>query len=289
MLHFIGVLPHRKLRDLVNKYGPFMYLQLSQIPTVIISSPKAAQKVMKTHDATFTQRPVVLVANIIAYGCTDIVFAPYRSIREEKVSNLVRWISSRAGRTINLSKEIYSMTFGITTRAAFGGKMKDQEAFLCAIEEGIDLAGGFTAANVFPSFEFIDSISGVKSKIKEIHDIVDRLFDAIINEHKSRRATRKTNDREVDDDHKDFLNVLLNLQNNGDHEFTLSNDNIKAVIMIDFNTWKKKMKALLSHNKVGIALEKDDTKWPEEKLKKKVEVDKEAYNLIIMNLSNTVL
>ncbi|XP_031257118.1 premnaspirodiene oxygenase-like [Pistacia vera] len=226
MLHFIGVLPHRKLRDFVNKYGPFMYLQLSQIPTVIISSPEAAQKVMKNHDANFAQTPAVLVANIIAYGCTDIV-----SIREEEVSNLVRWISSRAGRTINLSREIFSMTFGITTRAAFGGKMKDQEAFLCAIEEGIDLAGGFTAANVFPSFEFIDSISGVKSKIKEIHDIVDRLFDAIINKHKSRRAIKKTNDREEDDDHKDFLDVLLNLQNNGDHEFTLSNDNIKAVIM----------------------------------------------------------
>ncbi|XP_031265029.1 cytochrome P450 71D11-like [Pistacia vera] len=181
MLHFIGVLPHRKLRDLANKYGPVMYLQLGQIPTVIISSPEAAREVMKTHDVNFAQRPAVLVADIIAYGCTDIVFAPYgyywkqlrkicisqlltpksvlsfRSIREEEVSNLVRRISSRAGGTINLSREIFSMTFGITTRAAFGGKMKDQEAFLCAIQEGIDLAGGFTAADVFPSFEFIDS------------------------------------------------------------------------------------------------------------------------------------
>ncbi|XP_031280326.1 premnaspirodiene oxygenase-like [Pistacia vera] len=146
------------------------------------------------------------------------------------------------------------MTFGITTRAAFGGKMKDQKAFVCAIEEGIDLAGGFTVADVFPSFEFIDSISGVKSKIKEIHDRVDRLFDAIIDEHKSRRATRKTNEREedddhkdfldddhkgfLDDDHKDFLDVLWNLQNNGDHDFTFSNDNIKAVIVVRrFHCW----------------------------------------------------
>ncbi|XP_031251498.1 uncharacterized protein LOC116109392 [Pistacia vera] len=58
---------------------------------------------------------------------------------------------------------------------------------------------------------------------------------------------------------------------------------------MDFNTWKKKMKALLSHNKVGIALEKDETKWPEEKTKKKAEIDEEAYNLIIMNLSDNVL
>ena len=58
---------------------------------------------------------------------------------------------------------------------------------------------------------------------------------------------------------------------------------------IDFNSWKKKMKALLSHNKVAIALEKDVTKWSEEKLKKKAELEEEAYNLIIMNLSDAVL
>lgn len=58
---------------------------------------------------------------------------------------------------------------------------------------------------------------------------------------------------------------------------------------IDFNSWKKKMKALLSHNKVAIALEKDATKWPEKKLKKKAEIDEEAHNLIMMNLSDNVL
>ncbi|XP_031249850.1 uncharacterized protein LOC116107700 [Pistacia vera] len=58
---------------------------------------------------------------------------------------------------------------------------------------------------------------------------------------------------------------------------------------IDFGSWRKKMKALLSHNKVSITLEKDSTKWPEENLKKKAEVDEEAYNLIIMNLTDSVL
>lgn len=52
---------------------------------------------------------------------------------------------------------------------------------------------------------------------------------------------------------------------------------------------KKKMKASLSHNKVSIAQEKDATKWSKEILRKKVEVDEEAYNLIIMNLTDNVL
>ncbi|XP_031271633.1 anthocyanidin 3-O-glucosyltransferase 5-like [Pistacia vera] len=45
---------------------------------------------------------------------------------------------------------------------------------------------------------------------------------------------------------------------------------------IDFDSWKKKMMALLSHNKVGIALEKDASKWPEEKLRKQEEINEEA-------------
>lgn len=161
MLLFIGTNPHRKLTDLAKKYGPVMYLQLGQIPTVIISSPEAAREVMRTHDNNFAQRPAVLAADIITYGCTDIVFAPFghywqqlrkicitqlltpksvlsfRSIREEEVAKLVSSISSRAGRKVNISREIYAMTFGVTTRAAFGQKMKDQEAFLNAIDEGI--------------------------------------------------------------------------------------------------------------------------------------------------------
>ncbi|XP_031247322.1 uncharacterized protein LOC116105039 [Pistacia vera] len=58
---------------------------------------------------------------------------------------------------------------------------------------------------------------------------------------------------------------------------------------IDFSSWKKKMKALLSHKKVALALEKNIEKWPKDKLKKKSEIDEEAYNLIIMNLADNVL
>ncbi|XP_031266617.1 uncharacterized protein LOC116125023 [Pistacia vera] len=58
---------------------------------------------------------------------------------------------------------------------------------------------------------------------------------------------------------------------------------------IDFNSWKKKMKALVSHNKVGIALEKDAEKWPADKLKRKAKIDEEAYNLIVMNLADNML
>ena len=57
----------------------------------------------------------------------------------------------------------------------------------------------------------------------------------------------------------------------------------------DFNSWSKRIRALLSHNKVLVALEADENKWSEEALKRKPEILEEAYNLLILNLSDAVL
>ena len=58
---------------------------------------------------------------------------------------------------------------------------------------------------------------------------------------------------------------------------------------VDFGVWQKKMKALLTHHKVAIALEKDLEKWPEASKARKSEIDDEAYSLLILNLSDGVL
>lgn len=58
---------------------------------------------------------------------------------------------------------------------------------------------------------------------------------------------------------------------------------------IDFQSWKKKMRALLPHYKVVHALEPDLERWPKELIIKKQEIDDEAYNLLILNLANSVL
>ncbi|XP_031281358.1 premnaspirodiene oxygenase-like [Pistacia vera] len=253
MHHFINCEPHHRLRDLAKKHGPLMHLQLGEIPTLIVSTPEAAREVLKNNDINFAQRPPLLCADVVAYGCTDVVFSPYgnywqqlrkmcitqlmtpksvqsfRGIREEEVSKFVSLCSSRAKGTINISKGIFSMMFDITTRSAFGEIMKDQKAFLDAIEEGLEVGGGFTVADMFPSFKYIDYISGAKRRLEAIHRKVDGMFDEMINEHKNKKPAMKKDEDE--EDHKDLLDLLLEAQKNGDHEFTLSNDNIKAVIV----------------------------------------------------------
>ena len=57
----------------------------------------------------------------------------------------------------------------------------------------------------------------------------------------------------------------------------------------DFGSWKKKMRVLLSHHKVLIALESDDRKWSPNQLARTEEVREEAYNLIFLHLGDSVI
>ena len=57
----------------------------------------------------------------------------------------------------------------------------------------------------------------------------------------------------------------------------------------DFTTWKKKMRVLLSHHKVALALEEDPEKWPKMEKETKDEILEEAYNLIFLHLGDSVI
>jgi hypothetical protein len=54
-----------------------MLLHLGAVPTLVVSSPRAAEAVLRTHDRVFASRPRSVVADIILYGSCDVAFAPY--------------------------------------------------------------------------------------------------------------------------------------------------------------------------------------------------------------------
>jgi hypothetical protein len=77
-LHLIGSLPHVSLGSLAKKHGPdVMLLRLGAVPTLVVSSPRAAEAVLRTHDHVFASRPRSVVSDIIMYGSSDVAFAPY--------------------------------------------------------------------------------------------------------------------------------------------------------------------------------------------------------------------
>ncbi|KAL6313860.1 hypothetical protein AAG906_010279 [Vitis piasezkii] len=249
----VGSLPHHALRDLAKKYGPLMHLQLGEVSTIVVSSSEIAKEVMKSHDIIFAQRPHILATRIMSYNSTNIAFAPYgdywrhlrkicmsellsanrvqsfQSIRNEEESNLVRSISLNTGSPINLTEKTFASICAITTRAAFGKKCKYQETFISVLLETIKLAGGFNVGDIFPSFKSLHLISGMRPKLEKLHQEADKILENIIHEHKARGGTTKIDKDEPDED---LVDVLLKFhEDHGDHAFSLTTDNIKAVLL----------------------------------------------------------
>lgn len=211
-----------------------------------------AKEVMKTHDIIFANRPYVVAADIITYGSKSMSFSPYgsywrqmrkistfelltpkrvesfRPMREEGVSKLVKEIALSEGSVINLTKKINSMAYGMTARIAFGAKSKDQEAYIGLMKEVLKLVGGFSLADLYPSIGVLQVLTGLRSKAEKVHQEMDRILGSIVRDHKDRDAQTEAAYEKAED----IVDVLLKLQKHNNLEHPLSDETIKATILV---------------------------------------------------------
>ncbi|KAI7726682.1 hypothetical protein M8C21_006914 [Ambrosia artemisiifolia] len=148
-----------------------------------------------------------------------------RPIREQEVSNLIHTIFNQSGSVIDLSKLIYALTYGITTRSVFGKKVKNQETLVSLVSEAIEISGGFTLTDLYPSIKVISLLSGFRSKLEKMHQEIDKMLNDIIQEHKTHE------DGKGDVNHL-LIDALLKVHEYGNLEVPLTIDNIKAIILV---------------------------------------------------------
>ncbi|CAL5349310.1 unnamed protein product [Camellia sinensis] len=224
-IHQLGSsLAHHTLKKLATKFGPLMHLQLGEMSTIVVSSLEITREVMKTHDIVFAQRPYSFASRILSYDSQNIAFSPY-AIKEEEVLNLVKSISLKKTSPINLSKKMFSLTYGVTARAAFGGKTKGQEEFVSIVEEVADM---ITIVGMYPSVKLFQVISGIRRTLKKMHKRIDQILENVLNEHRERKRITESGKGEAEED---LVDVLLRIQKHGDLQFLLTDNNIKAVIL----------------------------------------------------------
>nr|AXK92568.1 rankinidine/humantenine-11-hydroxylase 3 [Gelsemium sempervirens] len=247
-----GGLPHHILADMAKKYGPLMHLKLGEVSYIVLSSAEVAKEVMNQHDILFSSRPELLSVRIIDYNCTNITFSPYgdywrqlrkictvellsakrvqtfRSLREEEVLNMIKLVFHKKGSVVNLSKMVFSVTYSIIAQAAFGKRSKYQEEFLVLMEEIMNVTGGFSIADLYPSIKILEVISGMRQRLEKIHKKTDIILGNILDEHKEKRNRLEARgDQEA---REDLIDILLSVQNSGEFGAPLTDDNIKAVI-----------------------------------------------------------
>ncbi|XP_024018115.1 cytochrome P450 71D11-like, partial [Morus notabilis] len=252
----VGSLPHHSLRNLANKYGPLMHLQLGELANIVVSSPEIAKQVMKTHDIIFANRPYLLSAKILSYDSTNIGFSPYgeywrqlrkicsmellsakrvqsfRSAREEEVLNFTKAIRASEGSSINLSEKISSTTYSITARAAFGKRSNDEKAFISIVKEISEVAAGFSLSDLYPSLKAFQLIGGMRHRLEKLHRKIDGILETIIEDHKQKEKGVISDGVDAEED---LVDVLLRLQKCGDLEYPLTDGNIKAVLLDIFS------------------------------------------------------
>ncbi|ONM28270.1 Cytochrome P450 71A26 [Zea mays] len=258
-LPLLGPLPHRKLWAMAQAHGPVMLLRFGRVPTVVASSAAAAQEVMKTRDLAFASRPRVRMAERLLYG-RDVAFVPYgehwrqgrrvcvlhllsqrrvssfRHAREQEVAAMLARVRRGGAPAVNLTAHIISYTNGIISRAAFGGigyydgpdGGGEKLAKLFADFEG--LLGTVTVGEFVPWLAWVDALMGLDAKAARTSAQMDAFLEQVIADHRRRR---RGGHREGGDDHRDFVDVLLDVNEDEAHAGGATFDDvaIKAIIL----------------------------------------------------------
>ncbi|CAI9118599.1 OLC1v1020191C1 [Oldenlandia corymbosa var. corymbosa] len=255
MHQLIGSLPHHALKNLAQKHGDLMHLQLGEISAIVASSPRMAKAILKTHDVAFADRPDFLVGKIIFYDNSDIAFSPFgdywrqmrkiatlellsnksvrsfSSIRKDEILQLISSIREEAlkpsKKPINLAQKTFSYTNSMVCRVAFGrvfGQHRDKVIKL--MKEVLLRASGFDISDILPSWKILCHLSLMKPKLEELHDEFDEILETIIQKH-----LENPTGRNGEFGQEDLIDVLLRIQKSGDLQFPINNTNIKAVLL----------------------------------------------------------
>jgi hypothetical protein len=241
------------MRDLALRHGPLMLLRMGERPVVVASSETAAREVMKTHDAAFATRPHTdTIARLTSDGL-GIALAPngdhwrgirklcvsellgarrvrsLRDSREAEAASLVSSVASASAssETVNLSSCISKYVADATMRAVVGDRIADRDAFLECIEEAVQVAIGFSLADLYPSSRLARALSGRARRVDTVVGEMSRLMDIVIEEKKTRMAAAG-----VGSEGEDILDVLLRMQANSGVDAPLDTPTIRAVIRV---------------------------------------------------------
>ncbi|CDP20259.1 unnamed protein product [Coffea canephora] len=259
--NLLGSLPHQALTNLAKKHGDLMHLQLGEVSAIVVSSPRSAKEILKTHDLAFADRPEVLVGKIICYDYSSIAFCPYGeywrqmrkictlellsakmvrsfgSIRQDEVLHLLSSIraSTGGGKPINLTEEVSSFTSSMVCRSAFGKMFGEKNTILIQlVKEVLSRTSGFDISDLFPSQKILHHLSWMKPTLLKVHHKIDVILDNIINEHIRNLARGKGGNGESGQE--DLIDILLRIkESGGDLRFPITNKIVKA-IMFDMFT-----------------------------------------------------
>uniref|UniRef100_A0A7N0UZL3 Cytochrome P450 n=1 Tax=Kalanchoe fedtschenkoi TaxID=63787 RepID=A0A7N0UZL3_KALFE len=258
--HQLTSLPHRGLHNLSQIYGRMMIVYFGSAPYFVISSADLAREVTKTHDYHFSNRVKSTASRLLFAGSDDLVFSPNSHFRrqakklcvnellstkrvqsfyyiiEEEVAELVAKIrfSCQDGHSdIDLSSLFIGVANNIVCRAVLGQKCTDggngDGTMGELVKEATELLTAFSFGDFFPFLAWLDSLVGFNKKGIQISQALHEFLDRVIDEHEIQPPACRTEDGE--NNRKDFVQIITELQKNDMSGLQFTRDNIKAILL----------------------------------------------------------
>ena len=159
-----------------------MSLRLGHVPTIVVSTPQAAELFLKTHDTIFASRPKLLASEYMSYGTKGMAFTEYgpywrnvrklctlqllsaskielfAPMRKQELGSLVQSLKKAAARheVVDLSAKVGQLMEETTCRMLFGRSMDDRFDLKPLIVEVLRLSGAFNLADYVPYLGILD-------------------------------------------------------------------------------------------------------------------------------------
>lgn len=127
----------------------------------------------------------------------------------------------------------FQTAMNVITSMMWGGTLEEGrrsvgEEFRAMTQKVVALLGTPNVSDLFPVVGWFD-LQGVVRRMKELMAWFDRIFDSVIN--RRREMVKGEGGSGVS---RDFLQLLLQLKESGDPKSALSENNVKALLMVSF-------------------------------------------------------
>ncbi|CAN1162976.1 Cytochrome P450 93A3 [Linum perenne] len=237
-LHLLSPIPHQALYNLSLLHGPLFRISLGSVPCVVASSPETAREFLKTHDSSFSDKPVSSAVDYLTYGSSDFAFAPHGPywkfmkrlcmsellggrvldrtvpLRRDEIRRFVEgiWKSAEAKEPVEVGGELIRLTNNVVSRMVMsercsGGGDKEVGEVRRVIEETGRLAGEFNIGDFVWWLKWLD-LNGFGKRMKVVRERFDLMMERIITEHEEdamRRMRKKKISSMGEDDGQDIF------------------------------------------------------------------------------------
>ncbi|KAM3396827.1 flavonoid 3'-monooxygenase [Capsicum galapagoense] len=258
-LHSLDPELHTWFASLSQTYGPICRLWLGKKVGVIITSPALAREVLKDQDTIFANRDVPAACRESSYGGKDIVWTPYGpkwrmlrkvcvremlsgstldsvyALRKRELRQSINYFYNQAGLPVNVGEQMFLTALNVITSMLWGGTVKGEERislvaeFRHVVTDMTELLCTPNISDFYPGLARFD-LQGVTKKMNVLAKRFDKIFDSMIDQRQkmNRNAGTGTN---VGQESKDFLQVLLKLNDKADSKMPLTMTELKALLM----------------------------------------------------------